>query len=101
MTVKYLDLDYQDLIYATAKRREIIVFNVDTDKIISQYYFSFSPKGWHPFTAVLREYIDNSKMNYEQSILKKYYSQFQPNNQQELFFENNDIATELASIAPN
>ena len=42
--------------------------------------FSYSPDGWHPFVATLRQYAAGSNSCYSDSILKQYYEAHQPVN---------------------
>ena len=46
--------------------------------VVKQNALSYSPKGWHPFTATLREYAEGESVGYEDSVLKKFYDTHQP-----------------------
>lgn len=41
---------------------------------------------FHPFVEVLKEYEKKNDLKYENSILKKFYDNFQPKNSEEAFF---------------
>ena len=62
------------------------VYTIPIDKIISPHFFSYGEKGWHYYTACLREYERNPDITYETSILKKYYDHFQPKTVADILF---------------
>ncbi|HID0802478.1 TPA: class I SAM-dependent methyltransferase, partial [Clostridium botulinum] len=64
------------------------IFEVDVSKCISGSLFSFGrgKDSWHYFIKTLEEYKVNDNINYEKSILKKYYDFFSPNNFGEFLF---------------
>jgi len=39
---------------------------------------SYSPRGWHPFVATLRECAAGESTGYEGSILERFYARYQP-----------------------
>ena len=59
------------------------------EKCVSQFYFSYDPNGWHPYKASIMEYVEKEKSSYQNSILKKYYEKFRPQNLFEVFFDEN------------
>lgn len=65
-----------------------VAFEVPLEKCRYPYHFSYDPAGWHPFVAVLRQYISTLELSYEDSILHEYYKRYQPKNVFEAFFPN-------------
>jgi len=57
-----------------------IAFNCPVELSRNEIGFSYSPNGWHPFVATLRQYRENSNLTYDDSILKKYFETFIPLN---------------------
>ncbi|MFW5811883.1 MAG: hypothetical protein ACOCWS_02775 [Alkalispirochaetaceae bacterium] len=47
--------------------------------------YSFSAAGFHPYCAALREYAQGGVATYEESLLQRYYAEFQPASAAELF----------------
>ncbi|CDQ20641.1 methyltransferase domain-containing protein [Halobacillus karajensis] len=47
--------------------------------------FTYTKSGWHYFGEMLREYKVKPKINYRNSILKKYYDNYQPKSTFECF----------------
>lgn len=65
-----------------------IVLEVDISKCRDLYGAGYVDD-FHPFAEVLREYQKNPELEYEDSILKKYYDTFQPSNLEEGLFARN------------
>ncbi len=61
------------------------VFEVELNKCVDLYGADFTDD-FHHFTQVLKEYQDNPKLTYQDSVLKTYYGYFQPNNLEEALF---------------
>lgn len=55
-----------------------VAFAVPLGRCVYPYLMSYGPQGWHPFVAVLREYLDNPALRYQDSVLRRYYERFQP-----------------------
>lgn len=84
------NLSYCDVIYCTTETTQLPIFYVDIDIIRNKHFYSYSKDGWHPFTAFLKEYISNPSIDYDNSILKRYYELFKPKNQAEALFVQED-----------
>lgn len=63
-----------------------VVLKVELEKCRSLNGFSFGRKGWNHFSAFLEELLENEELRFEDSILHKFYSRFQPKNRQEQLF---------------
>lgn len=63
------------------------ILEVELDKCRDIQYFSYSSHGWHPFTATIKENLQNPEITYSESILKRFYDTFQPKNRQEQWLE--------------
>ena len=61
---------------------------IDITTITSRVGFSYFDPGWHPFVQTLKEYIEKSNLRYEDSTLAKLYSQYRPNNIQEVLLDH-------------
>lgn len=78
------------------------IIQVELEKCRDIAYFSYSPKGWHPFTAAIKEYLENQELTYDSSILKTFFQKFQPQNrQQQLLEEEKDAIRPLCQGWPN
>lgn len=73
---------FQDPLEALCYRQggKPAAFECPLSHTIKQNGFSYSPDGWHPFVATLREYAAGKSRCYGDSILKRYYEAFQPAN---------------------
>lgn len=58
-------------------------FRCPIDKCITYNGFNHSDKGWHPFSAALKQYQATDNLDYEHSLLEKYYDRWQPENARE------------------
>ncbi len=74
--------DYSQAIYSRGE----IYFEVDIDKTCNFNQFFFGLSGWHYFTKMAKEIINNEKVKYKGSILEEFYTKFQPVTFQELYF---------------
>jgi hypothetical protein len=63
-------------------------FTVDIHSITSRVGFSYAEDGWHPFVQTLQEYLENPRLKFEDSTLKKLYDNFQPKNVQEVLLDH-------------
>lgn len=78
------------------------LMEVELEKCRDIQYFSYTPQGWHPFTAAIEEYLEDPSITYENSILKVFYERFQPKNrQQQLLEEEKDELKPLCQGWPN
>lgn len=64
------------------------IVQVELHKCRDWLSFSYTGDGWHYQSALIRQYINNPRLQYSESILKQYYDRFQPNCLQEILFEN-------------
>jgi len=48
--------------------------------VVKSNALSYSPDGWHPFVATLREYAAGESTGYEDSVLRQFYETHQPEN---------------------
>ncbi|MFC7322623.1 hypothetical protein [Halobacillus campisalis] len=48
--------------------------------------YSYSSEGWHYLTAVLKQFINNPALDYQSSVLKKYYDLYQPKSLMDCLF---------------
>lgn len=55
-------------------------FRCPIDRCVRHSGLSFSDAGWHHFTETAREYIRGDCRLYEESILKRFYETWQPEN---------------------
>lgn len=65
------------------------IYSIPIDKIISPHFFSYGPKGWHYYTAFLKQYESTPDITYSQSVLKQYYDNFQPESAADILFHDN------------
>jgi hypothetical protein len=63
-----------------------VAFAVPLSHCVYPYLMSYGPEGWHPFVAVLKEYLDNPALRYQDSVLRRYYERFQPKTVLDVFF---------------
>jgi len=61
---------------------ESAIFRVKMDKCRDNNGFQYT-EGGHYFVETLREYENNSDLEYKDSFLRKYYDSFQPNNRRD------------------
>jgi len=47
---------------------------------VKQNALSYSPRGWHPFVATLREYAAGESAGYDDSVLRHFHETHQPEN---------------------
>lgn len=64
--------------FKEALKSDSTVLEVDIEKCLDKYGFSYHDSGFHPFTAVTKELAANSDLSYNESVLKRYYELFQP-----------------------
>jgi len=61
-------------------RREAIhwenMFYLPVAKIVSQSGFGYGKNDWHPYVATIKEYISNSELAYEDSVLHEFYEAY-------------------------
>ena len=90
------DYRFNELIYSSTDYNVVPLFYVDPNLIYNKRIFCFGRDAWHPFTALLREYKANKSISYEDSILKKFYDLYQPNNLGEaIFIDDNKLQLDL------
>ena len=82
--VGYYLQKYDNAVFLESKKG---VYDIPLEKCVSQFYFSYHPKGWHPYKASIMEYVTKEKGSYKNSILNKYYEKFRPKNLSEVFFD--------------
>ena len=61
------------------------IVEVKLEKCRDWQGYSYTEDGWHYFSALIKEYLENPALTYEESILRKYYKKFQPKSWQECF----------------
>lgn len=83
---------YGELIYASCEYDEIPLFFVSPDIIMNERCFGYSKHGWHPFTALLKQYQENRALQYEGSIVQKFYDNFTPSNLGQAILHNNSTS---------
>ena len=77
-----------------------VAFEVPLAKCRYPFHFSYDPLGWHPFVQTLRQYQENPKLRYHDSVLHDFYSKHQPKSLLEAFFGTPTAATaDLSSLA--
>lgn len=74
------------------------VYEIDIHKCGNQYYFSHAEDGWHPYSAVAEQYLQNPDLKYEDSVLKTYYEKFQPSTLQEALLDAKDPVAPLNEL---
>lgn len=74
------------------------VYTIPIDKIISPHGFSYGADGWHYYTDCLKECIQNSEIEYKNSVLKQYYDTFQPNNIADILHIENETLKRLPAL---
>ncbi|MCP3029947.1 hypothetical protein LF817_01195 [Halobacillus sp. A1] len=62
------------------------IVRVDVSKCCDWQCYSYSSEGWHYLTAVLKQFINNPALDYQSSVLKKYYDLYQPKSLMECLF---------------
>ena len=65
-------------IYCNLEENSRAVFEVNVEHCVNIYGFSYSTNKFHPFVTTLQEYEGYKRMEYENSILKRFYDNFQP-----------------------
>lgn len=71
-------------------------FRVPISRVTSVPGFAYSPGGWHPYIATLRECLADPDRGYAESALYRLHTTFCPRSVQELLLE--DVAEPLAPI---
>ncbi|MGP4038666.1 hypothetical protein ACTWP4_01970 [Gracilibacillus sp. D59] len=66
------------------------IVTVKINKCCDWLGYTFTDKGWHYLSALLKEYIKDPTISYKDSILNKYYQSFQPKTIQDCLFVRND-----------
>lgn len=64
----------------TCPSKPSMAFKCPVDKIVSSNGFNHSNGGWHPFSSTLEEFEKGKSECYNDSLLKKYYDTWRPNN---------------------
>ena len=64
--------------YHAVYERGDIAFEVPLEKCCSLISFSYHPEGCHPFVQTLLQYQSNPELSYDTSLLKIFYTTFQP-----------------------
>ncbi len=59
------------------------LFKIPLEKCVDINGFTFSPEDWQHFSATIREYLDNPELEYQGSILERFFEKFTPKNRQE------------------
>jgi len=67
------------------------IFEVKLSKCLDLYGSAYLDDAHH-FTEVLKQYEENNELEYNDSVLKAYYDQFQPKNLEEALFIEKDRA---------
>lgn len=81
--INFLDItDYSEAIYS----RKNIYFNVSPSILFTANQFFFSH--WHYHTMMVKEIIGNNDIEYDGSLLDRYYKSYQPKNLHEFYFIN-------------
>ncbi|MCT2536293.1 hypothetical protein NC661_13350 [Aquibacillus koreensis] len=70
------------------------IIHVEVSKCCDWQGFSYTEDGWHYLCATLKEYIKQPSIKYENSILNRYYSAFQPKSLFEILLPNYKCNTE-------
>jgi len=78
--------DGMEAIYHKSK-----IVQVDLEKCRDWQSFSYTDDGWHYYSALINEYINNPNLIYSESILKTYHDRYQPTSLQDVLFENSLI----------
>jgi len=85
------DLSYDEMIYYRREgHNSQPIFKVETKIITNSICFAFSDDGWHPFVSLLKDYINNEKLIYNNSILDLYYKNFTPKSMAEIYIDELD-----------
>ncbi len=69
------------------------VFEVEVERCRSLNGFGFGEGAWNHFQAALEEMLSKPDLNYEESILKRFFASFQPKSRQEQLF--GELAADL------
>ncbi len=72
-----------------------IAFEAPLSHCMYPYLFSYGASGWHPFVEVLKQYVANPALDYQDSVLHHYYRRFQPQNVLDVFFSPEEQGEEL------
>ena len=76
-------------------------FHCPLDQCIKCNGLSFSPDGWHYFTAALHEYQRTGRESYDDSVLKQYFATWQPANALEALIGCPDGPEALKTVSPD
>lgn len=60
--------------------------DVEIDKCRDLQGFGYTEPHWHPFVALLEQYRITADLTYEESVLRRFYGAFRPENRYEQFF---------------
>lgn len=63
-------------------------FKIKISSITSRVGFSYAEEGWHPFVKTLKEYMEDPHLTYDDSSLARLYTQFCPENVQEVLLDH-------------
>lgn len=77
-----------DAIYAGPEDPYYKPLRIAINSITSRIGFSYAEDGWHPFVETLKEYAQDPQLRYEDSTLFRLYSQYCPQNAQEVLLDH-------------
>lgn len=77
-----------------------VAFNCPVKLCRSGLGFGYGFNQWHPFVATLRQYEQNSNLQYNDSILKCYYDLWKPSNAAEAFAGFNQAPQGFLQLPP-
>ncbi len=67
-----------DVIYSQSE-----LLQIPLKKCVDINGFTFAPGDWQPFAATIREHLEDPELEYQGSILEKFFQKFAPKNRQE------------------
>lgn len=76
-------------------------FYCHLDHFIHRTGLSYSKRGWHPYIETLRQYERDSSLEYENSILKKYYEKWKPTTAAQALIGFENVPKQLQSLPPH
>lgn len=72
-----------------SRRRNNLLLNIQTNKILSENGFYYGDKYWNPYVESVKDIISGTK-SYKDSYLRKLYHKYQPQNAAEYYFLKSD-----------
>ncbi|TMW72380.1 tetratricopeptide repeat protein [Alteribacter natronophilus] len=76
-------------------KRNSSIMEVDINKCIDNYGFSYRPGGFHPFVAAVNQLEVKPNLDYKDSVLNRFYECFQPENLYDALELQQDFFTDL------